>query len=98
LVYFYGYTASGERLWLVSDLVPGPIGPNELVELTLYEAIGGIFEAPAPSAESLQVWGTLRIQFDDCDSGLAQLEGADGSKDSQIEKLVSIDGTGCPVE
>ena len=98
LVYFYGYTASGERLWLVSDLVPGPIGPNELVELTLYEAIGGIFEAPAPSAESLQVWGTLRIQFDDCDSGLAQLEGADGSKDSQIEKLASIDGTGCPVE
>lgn len=98
LVYFYGYTASGERLWLLSDLVPGPIRPNELVELTMYEAIGGIFEAPAPSAESLQVWGTLRIQFDDCDSGLAQLEGADGSKDSKIEKLANIDGTGCPVE
>ncbi len=95
VIFFYGYSAGGERLWLVTENIPTSLNFGDSVEAVVFEARGGTFDAPAPSAGALIPWGTIRIQFADCARGSARLEGADGQKLSLITKLAGIDGMPC---
>ena len=95
IIYFYGYSASGDRLWLISALYDGDWTFNEAVSLTLFEARGGSFEQPALPADALLEWGTLDLLFSDCENGQFTLSGNDGDKISTVTQLVGISGTDC---
>jgi murein DD-endopeptidase MepM/ murein hydrolase activator NlpD len=95
IFYFYGNDNRGNRLWLISDVVPGPIQANGSITVRVYESTGGIFALPIQSSRGLAAWGTLTIRFNTCESGEATLSGADGDKVSRIVKLVGISGAGC---
>ena len=76
VVYFFGYTADEEQLWLISEL--NDVGdPEPGASLTFNMKVGnpGTFNNPAPSEELLD-WGSLQINFADCGSGLFVLESA----------------------
>lgn len=95
VVFFYGYTADGQQLWLVSENYPGGIVFGEVVELQMYEGNGGSFYEPAPSAVALTLWGTLKLIFDDCDTAQFGLDGVDGIKATHQVKLAGIMDADC---
>jgi hypothetical protein len=94
--FFYGYDAAGERLWLISETLPGAPQIGETVNLTVYSASGGTFDAPKPSSEALTEWGGLNVTFSTCDAATATLMGADGDKTSSLVKLAGIADSTCP--
>jgi len=91
-IYYYGHTADGERLWLISGTHTDPIAYNEPFELSLYEVVNGTFGNPI-LPESL--WGTLSVTMTSCDIGSAMLNGLDGNIDMEIVRLVSLAGMDC---
>ena len=95
IVYFYGSDDRGNRLWLISDLIPGEIRTGVPVTVSMYESTGGIFPTPVPSARGLSQWGTLSLLFSACNAGQSTLQGADGTKNSQITKLAGVAGAAC---
>jgi hypothetical protein len=95
IFYFYGNDNRGNRLWLISDVVPGPITAGGSIVVTVYESSGGVFPTPVQSSRGLSAWGTLTIRFIDCERGEAILSGVDGDKTSQIIKLVGVSGASC---
>lgn len=93
LVYFYGYTADGEQLWVLSDVQPFSL--NEPLRLELLGARDGQFDAPVPPAE-LTTWGHLDITFESCTQATARLEGLDGTDDQSLIMFAPIAGLpGC---
>jgi murein DD-endopeptidase MepM/ murein hydrolase activator NlpD len=95
IVYFYGSDDRGNRLWLISDLIPGEIKTGVPITVSMYESTGGIFPTPVPSARGLSQWGTLSLLFSACNAGQSTLSGIDGSKNSQITKLAGVAGAAC---
>ena len=95
MIYFYGSDNRGNRIWLISSLLPGPISLGQELSFTMYESTGGVFATPVRSVRGLSVWGTLVVVFADCNSGTATLSGADGDKVSLIVKLAGVAGTNC---
>jgi murein DD-endopeptidase MepM/ murein hydrolase activator NlpD len=95
IFYFYGNDNRGNRLWLISDVVPGPIQAGSVITVRVYESTGGTFPSPVQSSRGLSAWGTLSIRFTDCENGAATLSGADGNKTSALVKLVGISGAAC---
>lgn len=95
IIYFYGSDSHGNRVWLISDLIPGDFGPGTITEVIMYESTGGTFGAPVPSARGLSVWGVLLLEFSDCNNAVAVLDGVDGEKVSQLTKLAGVAGTAC---
>lgn len=95
IIYFYGNDQHGNRLWLISDLILGDFGEIGPIEVTMYESTGGSFASPVPSARGLSIWGTLLLEFDDCNSAVALLVGEDGNKLSLLVKLAGVAGTAC---
>jgi hypothetical protein len=55
----------------------------------------GTFTMPTPSTE-LKPYGTLSVTFNTCTDGQFILVGLDGTKTSDVVKLVGVDGTECP--
>lgn len=96
VVYYYGSTASGERLWLVSDTLPGQPEPGSTIELELFETRGGSFDQPADPATALRSWGSLRATFGACGEADFELAGRDGSKRSDAVQLAGTVGISCP--
>jgi hypothetical protein len=95
LIYFFGYSADGEFLWLTSDLV----NLDTLVygvpfELPMLIGTPGTFDEPTPGSE-LTPYGTLSATFFGCTTGQFILDGDDGTKTSNVVKLVGVDGTIC---
>jgi hypothetical protein len=95
LIYFFGYSADGQFLWLVSELVQ----LDQLLfgvpfELPMLIGQPGSFDQPTPSTE-LQPWGALSVTFNSCTTGLFKLEGLDGEKTSDAVKLVGVEDTTC---
>jgi len=95
LVYYFGYSATGEFMWLVSDIVT----LDQLLfgvpfELPMLIGKPGTFGMPTPSSE-LTPWGTLSIIFNSCTTGLFELKGDDGDKTSDVVKLVGVEDTKC---
>lgn len=86
--YFYGYTADGEPLWLVTEDVIADVELGESVEFSLLsnQSEGATFDAPADPA-TLETWGEVTLTFDDCRSGTADIQGLDGTQIQDIEVL-----------
>lgn len=95
IVYFYGSDNRGNRIWLISDLIPGEIKTGELINVLMFESTGGVFPQPVSSARGLEPWGTLTLRFTACNSGQSALNGADGYKESQLTKLAGVAGAAC---
>ncbi|MFK7955786.1 MAG: DNRLRE domain-containing protein [Lysobacterales bacterium] len=96
-VFYFGYDASGARLWLVSDTIPGPFRQNEALSFPmLVGGTSGNFQTPAPGSE-LTNWGTLEVTLSDCVSGTFQLNGADGNKRFEASQLTAVDGLNCSI-
>lgn len=95
LVYFFGYSAGGEFLWLASSLVTLDLLEfGEAFELPMLIGEPGTFENPTPSTE-LTPYGMLSVRFDSCSTGEFVLDGLDGVKTSHVQKIVGVDGTDC---
>ena len=95
IVYFYGSDSRGNRVWLISDPIPGVIEIGKPMETLMFESTGGIFSSPVQSSRGLSAWGTLALMFSSCESGQSSLNGADGAKLSQITKLAGVSGASC---
>ena len=95
IIFYYGSTNDGERLWLISDVMPDTIVDGGTFSGKMYETDGGDFHHPANPVTKLQDWGTIDVRFDSCTKGLFTLSGSDGNKTSDVVKLAGIDGAGC---
>jgi hypothetical protein len=95
LIYYFGYSADGNFLWLISNLVKlDQLIPGVPFELPMLIGKPGTFDAPTPSDE-LTPYGTLSVTFDTCTAGQFILDGLDGKKTSNVIKIVGVDGTNC---
>ncbi len=94
LIFFYGYLDSGERLWLIGDYT-GPIALNTDIQVNMLEANGGSFGDFDPDGVSVTDWGTLQLNFRDCDNGQASLVGAPGMEALSLVKLASVSALSC---
>jgi hypothetical protein len=95
VIYYYGSNDEGERLWLISDVLSNGINDGSTLKGKLYEATGGDFYHPEPSASALREWGTLEATFDSCNKANILLQGSDGSKTAQAIKLAGVSGSSC---
>jgi len=91
-VYYYGHTANGERLWLISELVRGAIGSYQEITLEMYELADGTFGQPQGEAA---YWGTVVLTLYDCDYAYAVLDGKDGQMDMNLERIVGLSDSAC---
>ena len=96
LVFYYGYTATGERLWLVSETKSGVPSVNEPITIQMYTTSGGTFDAPAKTPEALIDWGEMVITFTGCTDATVTLNGLDGDKSLNLVKLAGIVESTCP--
>ena len=95
LIYYFGYSADSNFLWLISDLVKlDQLIPGVPFELSMSIGKPGTFDAPTPSDE-LTPYGILSVTFDTCATGQFILDGLDGMKTSNVIKIVGVDGTSC---
>ena len=96
LIYYFGYSESGDRLWLISDIVDigAPVFGQDY-EFSMLVGTPGSFEMPTPSA-NLEAWGTLWINLTNCTTGLFTMDGADGMKVANVQKIVGVEGLTCP--
>jgi endoglucanase len=92
VVYYYGHTNSGERLWLISEPFSGDLEFNQPFELEFFELPEGAFGSPV---ESYASWGTIRFTLESCTTGFAQFDGVDGTLDMRLERLAGLPGLGC---
>jgi len=92
VVSFYGFKDDSEKLWLIG-LYEGVVeeGQPLLIEMTL--ATGGNFGDFDADDITRTVWGTLSINFNDCNFATATLNGADGQQTMQMEKLARLQGS-----
>lgn len=95
LIYYFGYSENGDRLWLVSDIVDfgDPVFGQDY-EFSMIVGTPGSFEIPTPSAD-LEPWGTLWINMSGCVSGVFTMDGEDGMKMANVQKIVGIEGVNC---
>ena len=98
LIYYFGYSTDGDRLWLVSNLLDiENVVLGQAYEFSMLVGTPGSFEMPTPSAD-LESWGTLQVLVADCVSGVFVLDGVDGMKTSNATKLIGIEGSTCMVQ
>jgi len=91
-VFYYGHTAAGERLWLVSELFTADLEFDVPYELEMFEVINGVFGQPVTPETS---WGTITINLEDCDSGHASFDGIDGDLEMDFVRLTHLPGIDC---
>lgn len=94
IIYFYGFTDSGERLWMLG-LHDGDFELGETITIPLIEAAGGQFNHLDTAQISELPWGELSIRFQDCLNAEATLSGIDGTQEMQLFPLARIDGLDC---
>lgn len=98
LIYFFGYSADGDRLWLVSNLLDiENLVLGQAYEFSMLVGTPGSFAMPTPSAD-LESWGTLQVLLTDCVTGVFVLDGVDGMKTSDVTKLIGIEGSSCMIQ
>lgn len=95
VIFFYGSDEDGNRLWLISETLPGNFVLDDEVQILMYESTGGAWPSPIASGRGLSEWGNLWLTFTSCTTGSAVLQGEDGMKNSNLVKLAGIAGSGC---
>ncbi|MEM7704752.1 MAG: M64 family metallopeptidase [Pseudomonadota bacterium] len=93
-VFYFGYDANGQRLWLVSESTAEPVDPGVPLTLDMLSAGSGSFQQPG-APESLVSWGSLTLEFTDCGQATFGLDGADGQKTFQAVRLASVPPAEC---
>ncbi|MEM9532863.1 MAG: GDSL-type esterase/lipase family protein [Pseudomonadota bacterium] len=93
-VFFYGYGADGDRLWLISETFSDRLAFNSPVTLNMLVGDGGTFQQPIPGSQ-LENWGSLTMTVTECGVGEFVLDGQDGIKNHSVIKLADVVGTGC---
>lgn len=91
-IFYYGHTAAGERLWLISDLYPGEVQYGVPFELTVFERADGSFGLPGSNET---VWGTITFTLHDCGTGHATFSGIDGAQEMDFVRLAGLPGIQC---
>ncbi len=86
---YYGYINPEQRLWLISEVLPGPITFGTDLSVDMLIGDGGDFQQPAPPSE-LTLWGNLTMNFSDSARGLFLLSGTHGDKRSEVVKLAGV--------
>jgi len=95
VLFYYGHDDSGNRLWLISEILPRVFLPGDPATFTLFQGSGGTFSNPAPSSTALSPWGTMTVTLYSCTDGRIVLDGNDGNKTSLITHLAGIAGAYC---
>ena len=91
---YYGRSASGQPLWLISTEVPaGALKTGTQYTTVLGATTAGTFSQPAFQVET---WGKLDITFSSCTRATATLSGKDGTQRLNLQRLTTIGGvSGC---
>jgi len=92
IVSFYGYKNNSDRLWLIGNY-QGQISKGEPLVINMIFASGGRFGGFTPQDITETGWGTLTINFTDCNSAVATLDGIDGQQTMNMVKLVGLQGS-----
>lgn len=91
-VYYYGHTADGERLWLISETITTNLAYQQTYDLQMFEVADGVFGQPDfPATE----WGKISITLHDCDNGHADFDGKDGRLSMDLVRLVRSEDSSC---
>jgi len=91
-VFYYGHTADGERLWLISEPLQDKLEYYRPYSLQMFEVKDGTLGAPVPVETS---WGTLTLDLEDCDTVYAVLDGADGRIQVNLNRITGLAGKRC---
>jgi acetyl esterase/lipase len=94
LVNFFGHRDDGTNLGLFG-LHEGVLRYSQAIEIPLIVATNGRFNQLDPEAIRRESWGTLTLQFDSCNRGIATLRGRDGNQFLALQKLAAPPGKGC---
>lgn len=94
VVYFYGYDSDGKDLWLIGTWENGLIYGEEMT-IPMLTLSGGTFEEIDPDAITTHNWGELRITFQNCKQASAVLNGTDGMKRLDLQKLANTARISC---
>lgn len=92
VVSFYGYKNDGEKLWLIGIYSDG-VTKGEPLVVNMITASGGRFGGFTPDDITESPWGTLTINFDDCQNATATLDGVDGQQTMNMVKLAGLQGS-----
>lgn len=92
VIYYYGHTSDGERLWLISEPYSGDLNYFDEFEVVMYEVPEGTFGQPALPETA---WGTGIFQLSSCHRGFTTLAGEDGEIQISFERLAGIAGLEC---
>ncbi len=93
VVYYYGHTADGERLWLVSEALPGNLNFGEALDLTFYEVPTGVFGAPG--GDGAVPWGNIVLTLHSCGAAHAEFDGIDGQASMDLVRLAGVPRVFC---
>jgi hypothetical protein len=91
-IFYFGHTASGERLWLISEVFEGDLEYETPIELAMLEVLSGVFGHPQLTTTA---WGTITLELADCDTGHASFDGIDGSLEMDFIRLSGMPGIWC---
>lgn len=94
VIYFYGYTDEGARLWLIGTWEQG-LGFGNDITIEMMQASGGYFGSFDPDQIVRERWGDLTIRFDDCTQGWARLDGIHGVQEFDLDLLADTFGLEC---
>lgn len=94
IVYFYGFDAAGDPLWLIG-VWSGPVELAQPLEIQMIQVSGGTFSEIDPENIVEEPWGVLRLIMEDCPTGTAELDGLDGKQTLAIEQLAPSLGLEC---
>lgn len=92
IIYYYGHTADGDRLWLMSEVITEKLEFGRSFDLLMHEVTDGIFGQPEFSPSE---WGRVLITLSDCDHGLADFDGKDGQFSMKLARLTRTGGSSC---
>jgi hypothetical protein len=92
VIFYYGHTASGERLWLISENSQADLVFDQVLKLEMYEIADGSFGVPESGATP---WGDLYLEFFNCNAAEALLTGSDGTIEVPLTRLTGLEGISC---
>jgi hypothetical protein len=94
VMYFYGFDAYGDHLWLLSQS-EGPFAWGEPIAFETFIASGGGFEEFDKSQVTVEPWGVAEVTLDNCFQGKAFFSGPDGEKSLEFERLGTVAESAC---